>query len=312
MALKVISDSSQQLQRSNLFDGIDSKKLHIIHIKQDHGFVSDLFGVKDFNPSTDMIEKTVQSQLNIAKIIGEHPNCPVVIEGLSKNMTIENLELSKEQREKYRNVREKSFPNGLPRDPSTLSNGMKNLIYHLGSPRVLLVFGDIPVLYKSAHEEVGEKWNQEMESGNFSCAFGPREKETLACAKEAAINHYGNLDKVDQCPVLLVFGAHHNFKPHCDELGFSHESIDTTEEYINACIPYDVGFGNTLGVRSELSWQTTEAFTWTPQGWAGRIPMKKEFKFVIVSNTGEITWEKRETNRFLHEESFATDIKLHF
>lgn len=66
-------------------------------------------------------------------------------------------------------------------------------------------------------------------------------------------------------------------------------------------INVDVGFGNTLGIRVEGSWDTTVPFTWTPNGWTGDLPVGKEYKFVKVMADGALHWEKREGNRFLKE-----------
>lgn len=69
---------------------------------------------------------------------------------------------------------------------------------------------------------------------------------------------------------------------------------------IEACVNIDVGFGNSLGMRQDPTWEATIPFTWTPNGWTGQIPMHKEFKFVKVASNGNLQWEKKEGNRILN------------
>ena len=63
-------------------------------------------------------------------------------------------------------------------------------------------------------------------------------------------------------------------------------------------IPFDVGFGNTLGICTETNWQVWIPFIYTPSGWSGLIPLDKAFKFVVIPAQGEVRWEKGE-NRII-------------
>jgi WD40 repeat protein len=67
--------------------------------------------------------------------------------------------------------------------------------------------------------------------------------------------------------------------------------------FSEVCIPYEAGYGRTLGYQSELAWGTTIPFSWTPEGWKGTVPLGKEFKLVIKHASGQVRWEKREENR---------------
>ena len=74
----------------------------------------------------------------------------------------------------------------------------------------------------------------------------------------------------------------------------SHSTVNKIElsSSIEACVNIDVGFGNSLGIRQDASWETTTPLTWTPNGWTGQVPMNKEFKFVKVAQDGNLQWKK--------------------
>ena len=80
------------------------------------------------------------------------------------------------------------------------------------------------------------------------------------------------------------------------------ETNDQTPSFVEACINIDVGFGNRLGIREESNWDETIFFDCTTQGWEGKIPLSKTFKFVLVCSNGDLLWEKG-GNRFLENGS---------
>lgn len=323
MSLRV-NPASQQFCEPNQFD----KKINFIHIKQTHGpnlpLLQAMF--KDKHNITfpiallkratlDLQERAIRSQLKVAEAILKHPDCPVLDENLDCDITLDTIcEKKKEHEFSEKKAQfEKIFPGRELPEFDALNDIQKELLCEYGAPQILHVLQKITAVYKSVHPEQLQTFEKQLESGNVKKTLlseqlmSAREKEAIACAREAAIKH-------NHSTVLVVYGAWHNFKYHCREAGFSYEKIDCSSNYsmLNCisfdrvidenlkslvCIPNDVGFGNTLGIRcSGTGWQETIPFTWTPDGWIGNVPNDfiNKFKFVITSQGGTVTWEKIE------------------
>ncbi len=60
---------------------------------------------------------------------------------------------------------------------------------------------------------------------------------------------------------------------------------------------YDVGYGNSLGICCDPSWaENPIVFTNHENGWAGQVPVDKDWKFVVLQNDRILKWENG-TNR---------------
>lgn len=103
--------------------------------------------------------------------------------------------------------------------------------------------------------------------------------------------------------ILSDYGSHNTaLAAQIDRIcGMLGQTLTTDME---VTIPYDVGFGNTLGIRAEPNWNESVRFTHTPAGWKGQVPLGKAFKFVLILAQGEVRWEKGE-NRYMRESSRA-------
>ncbi len=327
--ISAISNSpiSQQFCETNQFDVNSDKKIHFIHIKQIHGPNLPLlqamlknkyettFPIELLKRATvDSYERAARSQLKVAQAILEHSNCPVLDESLDCDITLDTIR-EKMKEEEYLEAKrhyEKIFPGGVLPEFDTLNNPQKEALCEYGAVQILHVLQKISAVYKSIHPEQLQVCENQAMSGDadeIKKSMSVREKEAIACAREAAVKH-------NHSTVLVVCGTLHNFENHCSTAGFSYEEIDCSFNYgipenslsfarvidenlkSLVCIPNDVGFGNTLGICSETSWGmpwgTTVPFAWTPDGWIGKVPYDKRFKFVIMSQDGTVTWEKIE------------------
>jgi hypothetical protein len=314
---------SQQFCESNQLDVNSDTKIHFIHIKQLHApnlpllqamFKNEYkvtFPIELLKRATvDSYERAARSQLKVAQAILEHPNCPVLDENLDCDITFDTIREHKKE-EKYLEETlkyEKLFPGGKLPEFEELNDSQKEVLCEYGAPQILHLLKKITAIYKSVHPEVYENFVKLAMSGDVKDVCdtkinSAREQEALACAREAAIKH-------NHSTVLVVYGAGHNFKIQSKAAGFSYGKIDCASNYsiFNSlkndrvlvenlrslvCIPNDIGYGNTMGIRSEPSWDTTVPFTWTPEGWIGKLPNDgKRFKFVVISQEGAVTWEK--------------------
>jgi hypothetical protein len=118
------------------------------------------------------------------------------------------------------------FAQGVNQDYNALTALQEKFIYENGGALTLFYLGEISSIYKSIHKEVGDAIHQQVRSNDFSSIDLPREKEAVACAKEAVMEHYGRLNGSS---VLVVFTANHDFRPLCDQEGISHESIEASD-----------------------------------------------------------------------------------
>ena len=318
---------SQQFYEPNQFDINRNEKINFIHVKQIHGpnlpllqaMLKDKYNITFpiallKRATQDSQERAIRSQLKVAEAILKHPDCPVLDENLDCDITLDTIYEKKKEHEfsEKKAQFEKIFPGRELPEFDALNDIQKELLCEYGAPQVLHVLQKITAVYKSVHPEQLQAFEEQAKSGNVKQILSEqlmsaREKEAIACAREAAIMH-------NHSTVLVVYGALHNFKYHCREAGFSYKKIDCSFNYniLNSmsfdrvidenlkslvCIPNDVGFGNTLGIRcSGTGWQATVPFTWTPDGWIGNVPNDfiNKFKFVVTSQDGTVTWEKLE------------------
>ncbi len=325
----------QQIYEQNQSSVDAPQKPHLIHIKQTHPMNGSLiqecvkkqygivFPIVLLKRAFMLNEVVVKSQLGVAKAIQEHPNCPILLEGLECDWIIEEVEkgINKEQWLKVTSHFEKIFPKKELPVFDDLNDIQKETLCE--NSAVLILFGlqKIKAIYKSIHPEKNTTDYEQIASSESSCRalIDEKEKEVIACAKEAAIKH-------KHSTVLAVYGTGHNLKDICEREGFSHEEIVTTNHNLfNAeedgaafvkrlrplvCIPIDVGYGNAIGFRSEPSWDTTVSFSWTPEGWVGSVPNDGElFKFVLISQDNTITWEKIDFSRDDYD-STVTDYPI--
>lgn len=200
-----------------------SGKLHFVHIKQTHKFNSSSFG-----PSAEEINEVVRSQLNVIKEIRKRPHAIVMVEG-----TVETVHSDDPRPAKMRAYAKKLFPNSVPGEKELKAylgteeveaTDQALFLYQHGGALTLFMLGEIGSVYKAIHPEAAEKFSQQIKQGDLSSIFLLHEKEAIDCAKEAIIERHGSLNG---STVLAIFGGAHDFKPLCDQEGFSHESIET-------------------------------------------------------------------------------------
>jgi len=179
-------------------------------------------------PLPKVFDETVRSQFKVAKEIIKHPGCPVLKEGLIENVSDSAVyPLAKV-------VKEILFPNGFPKHFNELTEVQKDFLYEEGAAITLFYLGEIPSIYKSIHKEVSDVIDKQISEQitigedkiEVVTKYIPqRDMEAIECAKEAAIQHFGNFESAT---VIIVMGKHHDLKPYCDKEGLEYEVIGTT------------------------------------------------------------------------------------
>lgn len=182
----------------------------------------------------------ILSQYKVAQAIKEHPDCPVVLEGLSFHLK------SSIETEHFKKI----FPKGLPENFEELTSNQKTALCE-GGASILFNLGKISRLYRSVdfNSEVSKglrKIPTHIHNGNLEhdlqasynryksiMQLTPlREKEAIERAEEAVYLDYAEKRKVEnfilpkKFTVLIVYGAGHNFKSLCDDKGFELERVD--------------------------------------------------------------------------------------
>lgn len=173
-----------------------------------------------------LFEEVARSQFLAARYIRANPNMPVLQEGATVDQSsLRDVDI----------ITKIYFPNGFPDSYEELTSEQKEHLYEFGAARIMFGLGVIPALYKSIHESVGEAFDKKIEKklakGKYYDQIDyvsiKREKEAIECAKEAAIERYGNAKDAE---VIVVFGRAHNFKPLCAEQGIEHLREETDRE----------------------------------------------------------------------------------
>jgi hypothetical protein len=101
----------------------------------------------------------------------------------------------------------------------------KKFIYEMGAAFALFYLNEIPSIYKTiSSKELSDDIDTELKSGNYGSWLSSRQQEAIKRIRETATEHF---QKLSQGTILLVCGEKYNFKPFCDEQGFSHEIIPT-------------------------------------------------------------------------------------
>jgi hypothetical protein len=199
MTIKInLQQAKQQPSEQNLDNAVNRNKIHLIHIKQRHKLS---FGIQ---PNPEHIETVAQSQINVAKAIKEHPNCPVVCEGLYEDVGEDT------SCRKIKTAAQLIFHHaGLPQDFKMLTPLQKKFLYENGGPVTLFFLREIPSIYKAIHKKVSIEIDKQISGDCTETSKWQklREKEAMECTKEAAVKYYGDLNP---STVLVVFGAGHD------------------------------------------------------------------------------------------------------
>ena len=181
--------------------------IQITHLGQSHRLPGDL------QPSPEILELVVDSQLKVANYIKEHPNALVFKEGLIENQFgINEHEVSF--------LAKFLFPHGLPNDSSKLSSEKKEFIYNMGAVGIMNCLGELTTIYKTRTPEE----NADIE---FLIDKGEDHRLILAFEEKSAMNCIQKVlkKKTNVNEVILVYGDFHNFESYCGELGFKYEKI---------------------------------------------------------------------------------------
>lgn len=121
--------------------------IKIIHIKQTHQG-SELQPAFINHPKE--MEKTVQSQFQVAQVLRKYAESPIVVEGNYKDeQNVNDQPLA--------TVARKIFPQGFPDNYFNLTKLQKEFLYDQGAARLLLYLGEIKAIYKcTRHNELAE------------------------------------------------------------------------------------------------------------------------------------------------------------
>ncbi len=213
MALKATNIDS--LQGVPAFNNQNfSEKPHFIHVRQRHKLP---FGI---SPSPYVYESIIKSQLKVVEVVKKYFDCPVVLESLYEN--------TKERLPEMVIASKMLFPNGIPSTIEELNSAQKEFLYNEGGVFTLWFLEIIPSIYKGIHKEISNLFDSQIANGNMNSVFFEREKEAMECANEAlSLQRSSNQDR---SIVLVVFGRQHDFGSLCGEYGFTHETIDTTDD----------------------------------------------------------------------------------
>lgn len=176
-------------------------------------------------------ESVVESQFLAAQFILKNPHLPVVEEraneDLRKNDHSINFGIGR--------ITDEYFPNGFPDDFEKLTENQKKHLYRYGGVRILFDLEKIPVIHKGCRKEIAELYISKIEKKKKKKDDEindyiniKREREMIFCAKEAAIECYGNLE---DATVIIACGYAHDFKLACAEQGIEHqfENTNTSE-----------------------------------------------------------------------------------
>lgn len=203
--------------------------IKIIHLAQTHAYP---FGSLEqtglsFGEREELLTQIAQSQLAIAQHIKQnYPGYPLVIEGLSSTCENPNDSIRADVLTHIKNI----FPTGLPEPHENLSPEQKMAFYKHGAGIILFVLGELSIIYRatklntSPHAELSQLVSPKSPRSflthlpfynyfrlrNVLRLNTPREEQAIECVIEANDLHYSRTAK--QSPILLLFGAAHNFK----------------------------------------------------------------------------------------------------
>jgi len=192
----------------------------VVHIKMSHRWTDPNTDHSALVPSE--MDLVVKSQFNVVSAIracmqkSRGRPCYVFQESLDDD-TFKKGNLDPYMVHKVRSI----FPKGFPRNPNTLNQDQRSMLYEQGGVFVIAYLEDI-ALRKTMHPELSYDIMEAGRSGNRQAIMERREEEAIRCIKE-------ELPPPDQCEsiALLVFGGAHNFQPLCEREGFSYSAIET-------------------------------------------------------------------------------------
>ena len=184
-----------------------SPVIKVTHIAQAHRLP---FGIE---ASDVYMEKSLRSQLTIAKLLQDNKTTPVLLEGLTEN--------SSDFSGRMAGVARHFFPRGVPESLAELNKDQKKFLYEYGAARTLHFLGVIQTLNRSIHPGQSEKIDRLIKAGDYSHINVPREIEAMSCIAEVISEK-----KTDN--VFLIYGGAHDFSPYCTKHGYEYYRIDTT------------------------------------------------------------------------------------
>jgi hypothetical protein len=206
------------------------KKIEFVHIPQRH---REPF--HDYESRTeDEITKVAKSQLKVADAIrgelSKNYNCFIIDEDSSEDSNIDSIPVG------VLNLLKKEFNRGLPKSFQKLSLIQKRLLCEYGAARVLLVLKEINTIYKCMEKETAAKIRGILDTKSHAVLAAEhkfikddREKEVIKLAQKIiSRQHHPHLTNFT---FLVIFGASHDFKAHCDKEGFTHRRVLGTVEY---------------------------------------------------------------------------------
>lgn len=212
--------------------------MKIIHLGVIHNpkeFKKELFNrlVDKYNdPIKDpYFENVVESQFLAAQFILKNPHLPVVEERANEDLRKEDHSINFG----IGRITDELFPNGFPNDFEKLTENQKNHLYRYGGVRILFDLEKIPMIHKGCRKEIAELYiskivrkKQKKDDEKIDYVNIKREREMIFCAKETAIECYGNLE---DATVIIACGYAHDFKLACEEqkIELQFEDTNTSE-----------------------------------------------------------------------------------
>lgn len=214
--------------------------MKLVHIAQTHAYLA-----ANHSPTVADFDEVVQSQIAVAQLILQNPNCSIVCESARENRTFQECSQgkffydgpTKTSVEQMKRV----FPRGLPNNFNDLNLEQKTALYSFGATTVLLLLTLIPVIYKSIDSDTADvAWHflnndlriafeSKIETDSFRTKVldlqSRREKAAIQAVKDAAEAHYKTVD--DKSIVILVYGALHDFQALCTNNGWEYEKVYT-------------------------------------------------------------------------------------
>ncbi len=199
------------------------KKIEFVHIPQRH---REPF--HDYESRTEEeITKVAKSQLKVAEAIkdelSKNSNCFIIDEDSSEDFNIDSIPV------RVLNLLKTAFNSGLPKSFQKLSLIQKRLLCEYGAARVLLVSKEINAIYKCMEKETAAKIREILHTKSHAVLEAEhkfikddREKEVIKLAQKIIRRQHHHLTNFT---FLVIFGASHDFKAHCDKEGFTHRRV---------------------------------------------------------------------------------------
>lgn len=187
--------------------------IKLTHLGQCHKLE---FGLE---PSPEIIEEIVESEIKVANYIKAHPDAFVFLESLTENYNGAHLGYSS-------SVAKITFPNGLPDEAAKLNSQQKNFLSKCqGAVRTMNNLGELNTIYRTITPEQSELIDSRIGRGDYTAMLAPRER----AAMDSIVEVLKEKNEVDgETEVILVFGDAHDFTGYCREYGFVHEKISCT------------------------------------------------------------------------------------